>query len=330
MLRKMLNFARIASIVALLLLLTGCDGITAKANDPLSEEEVIQYVCDKIREESGDEVTATIVSKTQLEIPTAWFDGPMGYIDVEGGHSYVLEVKNKEIEEIVANAYYDDGYTEYSSKKTAVGYPRETEPKLESNYAREKTSYRIRCEFDDVLKARFTDYAIYRDVSNLQGIDVFLLSSDYNSISSALSELNRIVDNYRKEVYTSFSVYIYKDEAAFRATDHTRYPNCTKDAGGNQSRGFNILNQLERKTITRISTCRGFAREYFAGDGVPVYEATEGAAGGAPIDTPGAGSGVSATPTETIDPSSFDYIVFWYDSEPNSSHNGDTEIFGVK
>ena len=171
MLRKMLNFARIASIVALLLLLTGCDGITAKANDPLSEEEVIEYVCDKIREECGDEVTATIVSKTQLEIPTAWFDGPMGYIDVEGGHSYVLEVKNKEIEELVANAYYDDGYTEYSSKKTA---------------------------------------------------------------------------------------------------------------------------------------------------------------GGAPIDTPGAGNGVSATPTEAIDPSSFDYIVFWYDSEPNSSHNGDTQIFGVK
>ena len=58
-------------LLLLLVLMAGCGYDMIVADDPLSEDEVIAFVEKKIKDETGDEVTAKIVSKDNLRVPTA-------------------------------------------------------------------------------------------------------------------------------------------------------------------------------------------------------------------------------------------------------------------
>ena len=110
----------------LTVLMTGCSDERFVADAPLSEDEVIAYAQAKIYEETGDRVKAEIVAKNQLQCTTLWFDGPVAYQNVENGSEYELKITSKDNEDIVARAYYKNGYTVYNEDSGHGGYKQET------------------------------------------------------------------------------------------------------------------------------------------------------------------------------------------------------------
>lgn len=289
-----------------LLLLSGCGVDSIKVHNPLTETEIVSYVEQEIYKETGDKVTATIISKENLTVCTAFFDGCVRSQTVDGGHSYKLEIVNVDNRDIAATGTYRDGYIMYDDKYTDG--KSEKEPHFNHNYQEQKELFLIENEFINVLNQTFSEYFIYKDVSNNAGYDIFIYSSDYNQINDLLLELNNIVTKYKSDIYTSFSVYIYKDEAVFNSTHFELYNNGAESSSG-QSYGKDMIEQYTGKEATRIGGSTGFDYDLFISNG----------------------SSASDTYDEYVDYNSFDYLVFWYTSEPNAAyHNGSMQIFGVK
>lgn len=88
---------RILLILIGIFLLSGCNKYDkVKVYNPLSEKEIISYVEEEIYNNYGDLTTAKIVSKDVLKICTFGIDTCSFYQDVDGGHSYQLEITNKD------------------------------------------------------------------------------------------------------------------------------------------------------------------------------------------------------------------------------------------
>ena len=295
-------------LLLLLVLMAGCGYDKIVADDPLSEDEVIAFVEKKIKVETGDEVTAKIVSKEKLRVPTAWLDGGINYQEVKGGSEYSLEITNNEDKSVTATANYKDGYVIYDKKKYPDGMKKE--PVFYTDYLGKKSENIVRSEFIKALDERFDDYRIYVDVGTDKGLDVFICSSDYEKVNDLLMKFKEIAVKYKSKSYTTYSVYIYKDEKVYNDTDFRKYTQCKVNYGG-QSHGREMISQYTGKEVEDVSTCRSFDKEYFESDGVTNAKKTY----------------------ENIDRSSYEYLVFWYDAEPNSfvgSNNPLLCVFGVK
>lgn len=289
-------------------LLTGCGVDSIKVNNPLNEKEIISYVQKQIYNETGDNVIAKITSKKDLEVCTDWFDGCIHHQKVDNGYSYTLEITNKDNSNIVATGTYYDGYIIYDDKYTDGKSINEFS--FESNYKEQKGLNLIKKEFINALQEKFDKYYLYKDVSNDNGFDVFINSSDYNDINNLLSNFNNTIIKYRDYVYTSYSVYIYKDRNAFNNTNFELYNNGTEDYGG-QSYGKDMIEQYTGKEVTRIGYSKGFNYDLFVSNGASAAE----------------------TYDEYVDYNTFEYLVFWYDAEPNSfvgNNSPQLQIFGVK
>ncbi|MBO4696708.1 MAG: hypothetical protein J5643_05425 [Lachnospiraceae bacterium] len=290
------------------MLLCGCgdDGRTYKVKNPLSEAEIVEYVTKAVKDETGDDVDVKIVGKEDMIITLS--DGIDGCLrtdyPVEGGHTYHLEIRCKSEGNIMGTGTYEDGCTVTYKD----GATRDFKPKFSSDYKKQRGLYLIRSEFERELGQYFSEYYIYKDVSNDAGYDIFLQCSDYDILERILKSFNRTVSSHRNEVYTCFSVYIYKDAEAFQKRAFTLYPNGHEDFGG-QSHGGDMIEQYTGKNVTEIGGGRGFERNLFESDGASAAETDE----------------------KYEDAARFDYLIFYYDSEPNAaSHNGDTRIYGVR
>ncbi len=296
----------VAFVICMLLCGCGDDGRKYKVSDPRSENEIIEYVTKAVKDESGDDVDVKIIGKEDMIITLS--DGIDGCwrtdYPVEGGHTYHLEIRNKVYRDLVAEGTYKDGCTVTYKN----GERRDEAERFYSDYKKQKGLYLVRKEFEEVLKQNFSEYYIYRDVSNAMGYDIFLQCNDYDTVANVLKRFNSSVKTHRDEAYVCFSVYIYKDAEAFRKADFTRYPEGHEDFGG-QSHGGDMIEQYTGKNVTEIGGGRGFERDLFESDGASAAETDE----------------------RYEDAARFDYLIFYYDSEPNAaSHNGDTSIFGVR
>lgn len=283
--------------------------VTAEAYNPLNEDEIITYIQNRIYNEIGDTVTVNITSKKELELVSAsLFDIPLEYEKVDNGHSYTVEIKNMNNTDIIATGTYTDAYVIYdpdfiNGKKIKEAY-------FQSDYREQKGLFLIQSEMVDALEQKFDIYYIYKDVSNDNGYDIFIHSSNYDDINDLLLRFRDIVVTYREEVYTSYSVYIYKDETVFSNTDFESYKNGTEKYVG-QSYGKDMIEQYTGKTATRIGFSEGFDHALFTSNGASAAE----------------------TYDEYVDYKSFDYLVFWYHAEPNSFvgyNNPNLQIFGIK
>lgn len=301
------RFLVVLSLV-MAILFTGCGYDKIVADDPLSEEEIITYVQEKIRSETGDTVTAEIVSKKQLEVATAWLDGPMGYQKVTGGHEYELKITNNDDKNVTATGTYKDGYIVYDKKSQKNGVRHEST--FHSDYTGKKGTNNVKNEFIKALDEKFDEYYIYEDVGTPKGLDIFICSSDYELIDSLLQSFKNTALKFRSQQYVTYSVYIYKDEKAFKNTDFERYKDCKVSYGG-QSNALDIIGQYTGKQAVRLSYCRSFDRSYFESNGTSNAKKT----------------------IDDTDPNSFEYVIFWYDAEPNSFRGNNTPslyVFGVK
>jgi len=288
--------------------MAGCGYDTIMADDPLSEYEVIAFVEKKIKDETGDDVTAEIVSKEKLRVPTAWLDGGINYQEVKGGSEYKLEIMNNEDKSVTATATYKDGYIIYDKKKYPDGIKKD--PVFNTDYSRKKSENIVKNEFIKALDERFEDYRIYVDVGTDRGLDVFICSTDYEKVYDLLIKLKEIALRYKNKSYTTYSVYIYKDDKVFNETDFSKYTRCKVSYGG-QSNGREMISQYTGRDVEAVSTCRSFDKEYFESNGVTNAKKTY----------------------ENTDRSSYEYLVFWYDAEPNSFAGYNKPllcVFGVK
>lgn len=288
--------------------LTGCGVDNIKVNNPLNENEIISYVQKQIYSETSDNVIVKIISKEDLEVCTDWFGGCVNYQKVDNGYSYTLEITNKDNTNIIATGTYNDGYIIYDDEYTDGKSIKEIY--FESDYKEQKGLNLIKNEFTNTLNEKFDKYYLYKDVSNDEGYDIFINSSNYSEINSLLSSFNDIIIKYRDYVYTCYSVYIYKDENVFNSTNFELYNNGTEDYDG-QSYGKDMIEQYTGKEVTRIGYSNGFNYDLFMSNGASAAE----------------------TYDEYVDYNTFDYLVFWYDAEPNSfvgANSPQLQIFGVK
>lgn len=296
-------------VLIAVVLFAGCSESKKKRHEVIhakSDDVLISYVEDQIYYESGDRVTAKIVSKKQLRVPTVWFDGPMFYVDVLGGNEYEFEIINNADKSIIASAYYSDGFICYDDEHPDG---REYEADFSDNYIEKREMHIVRKEFIEALDKDFDTYYVYKDVSNYKGLDVFICSTDYEVIDRLLESFKQTVISHKDIVYVSYSVYIYKDEKVFNNTDFKLYIQGHASFGG-QSHGEDMIEQYTGKQVDYISCCYRFDQDFFESDGVN-----------------------NAKKPPEADASSYSYLVFWYDAEPNSYtgvNSPFTNLYGVK
>ena len=304
-----MNIKKLIIVIPLIMifLLSGCGGYDKiVADKPLSEDEVIAYVKEQIYEETGDTVKVEIVSKKKLRVATAWLDGPMGYQDVVNGHEYKFKIINEKTG-FEATATYKDAFIIYDKEDYPGGSKEEAA--FYNNYTERRGYNAVKTGFIDALDERFDKYYIYDDVSTDEGLDVFICSTDFEKIDGLLNEFKEITIAYEEQQYVTYSVYIYKDEKVFNSTDFEKYKTGHEDYSG-QSFGKDMIKNYTGKEATFCSFCHSFDRAFFESNGV-----------------------INAKPNkDNVSPDSFDYIVFWYNAEPNSFVNSGPSVYvyGVK
>ena len=290
-------------------LLTGCGYESVIVNNPLNEKEIITYVQKQIYNETGDNVIAKITSKEDLYTCAYWLDDCIYHQKVDKGHSYILEITNKEDPNIVATGTYDDGYIIYDD--TYIEGKSIREPSFENNYKKQKGLYLVKNEFINALQEKIDKYYLYKDGINDERYNIFINSSDYNDINDLLSNFNNTIIKYRDYVYTYYSVFIYKDETAFNNTNFELYNKDSKDYVDQSIHGKKMIEEYEGKEVTRIGISDEFTYDLFVSNGASIAETND----------------------EYIDYTTFDYIVFCYDAQPNSfvgDNKPELQIFGVK
>ncbi|MCR5836716.1 MAG: hypothetical protein K6G88_09425 [Lachnospiraceae bacterium] len=301
----MLKRIKIILPILLVMLLSGCGVNKYKVNNPLTEKEIIKYVQNVIYKEYGDETIVKIVNKEEEMVGTFWLDGWSNYKPVKGAYSYDVEIINKNNKELKATGTYEDGYAKYDKKYGKFVTPHS----FTSDYKIQKGLFLIKKEFISALDDKFTKYYIYKDISDDEEYNIFINSSDYDEINDLLSEFNKTIIKYRDLAYTSYNVYIYKDESVFNETNFDLYEKWPRDYR-DQERG-DTIEKLAGKEVIIIGYDDSFNYDLFTSNGA----SAEG------IDD------------EYVDYNTFEYLVFFCSAEPNSVDDNtspDMYVLGVK
>lgn len=297
------------AVIVGIFFMTSCGTNNMKVYNPLSEDEIITYIQNQIYNETGDTVLVNITSKKEFEpISDSIYNIPSGYGKVDDGYLYTVEIINKDNADIIATGTYHDSFIIYD--KGFTDEKEILEAYSDNDYREQKGLFLIQSEMVDVLDEKIDNYYIYKDVSNKQGYDIFIQSTNYDDISELLLSFKDIVIKYRNDVYTAYSVYIYKDKTVFNNTDFELYKNGTGNYSW-QSYGKDMIEQYTGREVTRIGLSREFNYDLFTSNGASDAE----------------------TYAKYVDYKSFDYLVFWYVAEPNSfvePNRPQLEIFGVK
>ena len=82
-------------IIALILLFGRNEKSNYVADNPLTEDEIIELIQNEVYKKTEDEVDAKIINKENYEICTFWLDGCHGGKKIEGIYSYDIEITNK-------------------------------------------------------------------------------------------------------------------------------------------------------------------------------------------------------------------------------------------
>ena len=294
----------VAFVICLLLCGCGNDGRTYEVKDPLSEDEIIEYVRRAILEETGDDTEVRILSKEDMFVTIASGIDSCVETDypVKGGHTYHLEIRSKADRNIVGTGTYEDGCTvTYKDGKTE-----ENAPGVYSDYKKQRGLYLIDSEYKEVLGQYFSEYYIYKDVGIDVRYDIFLQCTDYVTLSDVLRRLGSTANIYEDDVYSSFNVFIYKDAEVFQKKDFCSYLDEHENSVGHSS-GAYLIEQYTGKNVTRIGESEKFDRNLFETNGASAAETNQ----------------------EYVEYTQFDYLVFYFYNSSNSSYKS-FHIYGVK
>lgn len=248
--------------------LTGCTS-TLEVIDPLSEEEIIKYVKNRIATECQDDVEVKIISRKKLKVC------PESYVPcfydrkVKGGTSYSIKITNKNNKDISAIVNYNDGYFDTKLSETTEAY-------LGTKYFRKSSLYKLEKEFNDILSKNADKYFVLRDAKNGNGFQIFINSNDSEKVNNIIENFKNAVSSYINEKHDlhviTYTLYVYKDKDIFDSINFNIYNNYRLDEdelfkGANHSNSREVLNQVSGVTIDIISAASDFNKEMFETDG---------------------------------------------------------------
>ncbi len=211
----------ILAIIFFLIIITGIVlySLSAVVNKPLSQEEIIQYVEDEIKKETGIEVSVKIVNEEHLKVCTnEILKMCLNKQYAIGAKSYELEITNLK-NNTMEKGTYTDGYalnTFYGKRKIAS--------KLEYENLKLKEIYIIKKEFIKELVNKVNSYYIHEDKNNSNEFIMFVYETNYYQISDLLDSFDEILTEYNATTYVTYNVYFYKDKKAFIKSKLDSYP----------------------------------------------------------------------------------------------------------
>ena len=177
-------------LLGVFIFLTGC-GADVKYYETINENKLISIVKEKVYQEYGDEVKIEIISKEDLDVCTASFDGCISSEKIKGSYSYELKVTNIAIPEIFGLITYHDTYIKDGVKiidKIYLG-----------DYGESKTSYNNKIVISDVLSDY--DYIQYKLQNEDNRQFVYIYAPDKEKISDLLVKLEDTINNYWLMIY---------------------------------------------------------------------------------------------------------------------------------
>ncbi len=204
------------------------------------------------------------------------------------------------------NRYYNMEYNDnYLEKKVKLEQQKEMDLLL-TNYVKE-------FKFEEQYKSYEWEYIGTSNVFNESQYDIFINYNDSIDLKNLIKELDNCIDKYNfnrveteGKIYTSYNLYIIKNEELYNLID---YSVLTEEDFNQDSHFQYILSKLTHYSVTRISrTNSEFNEELFLNNG-------------------------NSNDSEDKITSSFKYIVFCYEAEPNSVKNGDDLslfVYGLK
>lgn len=163
-------------------------------DNPLSKEEIIDYVKDFFLQNYNDEVEAEIVSKRGLTYKHSTFvmDGSVfggKYVPVKGASEYTLKVTNPEYN-ISVNVTYKDGYHLESQGIRGELIEREGPSEKELNdYVAKKNEKNLEKELAGILEKGVSKYHISKNPANARDYRIFIYETDSNRIYEALKQM---------------------------------------------------------------------------------------------------------------------------------------------
>ena len=200
-------------------------------DNPLSEEEIIQYVKDYMLKKYEDEVEVKITGKYNLTHTTAYsspaLDGSKSrfggkYAKIKNGHTYNLEITNIELG-ITTSGTYKDGF-ELTNKQIDVTEVIGRSVGIDDTYSIMKNEILFEEEANELLKTHFSKFKFYKDPTNYKHsgsgyYNIYVYCVDDSVISEAMRELIEI--DYKKYYSIAFEIraFIFNDEDFYDSFD---------------------------------------------------------------------------------------------------------------
>lgn len=227
----------------ILFMVTGC-GEEYKSYEPLSEDEVIDFVKNTIYDDLKEEVDVEIIDKREVIECAFYLDGCIGPHKVPNTFVYDLKITNKE------NPQYNDTSNHFTD------------------------SYLI----NDTIVERKLDYKSYKEISAISKLDseirekikgvevytyyryprlqVYLYSNNYDYLGNLFSYLlnDYILDKDNpNDIIANYDIYVIKNYELFKSIDFSSNYDITQHA-------------------TNLKNTYGYAREYMEIEHVDGYQ----------------------------------------------------------
>lgn len=191
-------------------------GTSLEAYKETSDEYVVEYVKNKIYNETGDDVIVEILDKyTMIEV---------NYIDSysivknrtlkkSNVYKYELKIINTQNSELTANGTYMDSY------KTGRSYKEE---KFESNYKYEKNFLNYKKNFEDIVCKYFDDYYLYTYIDKFytnkydcsvkdKRLAILLCDDNDKKLHELFLELDGVLGDFE------YNAFIFTDKTAYNS-----------------------------------------------------------------------------------------------------------------
>lgn len=237
-------------------------------HNPLTEEEIIEYVKSEIKKNSGDDVNARIVYKKPLEICEDDYIPCFYDRKIRGAHSYSLEVTNINNPDISAIVVYIDAYYDNHIEKVR-------EARIDNEYYRKQKIYYLEQGMKKLLDESEEKYYLLLDQYDKHGYHIFINTTNFDKLETISNGINNLLMKYKDGYYTlyvNFDIYVYKDSEIFNSIDFESYKNYRGDENnlsqyGNFSNPTKVFNKLSTVSSALVASNSKLDYDLFITDG---------------------------------------------------------------
>ena len=334
-----MKYKFLAIVMFLVICLTGCatedpDFTGMVEDNPLSEEEIVQYVKDFMLKQYGDEAEVKVTGKYDLTHSTYSRPGIDGgksifggrYANIKKGHRYGLEIVNERMG-ITVSGTYRDGYA-LTNKKTGVSESFERSIEIDDKYSIMKNEILFEEDANKLLKSKFSKFRFYKDPSNHDHLgagyyNLYLYITDDTSINETVAELLDMDINKYSYIAFEIRVFIFNNEKLYNSFDFDKCNNIklAETSAGESDADKNaelsaldirynpekLIEKYLNTEITYITSCDNLDHDVFTTNGLIAF-------------SDGNKFGHDSDLTEN-DAENFDHYMFIYRADPQMYKN---------